>query len=154
MTTLLTKFSDSELELFTPRFDRTIERGCLVGVHWNKHQEVWSIVAMKSRKSIGLVVGYADEITLKNVTFHIEKSKQAKVRELGSKDRHAFVVGEIVSFTATALQGVEELYYNPFKVDTFVDKANGIVMESVEAVSMTFDQKPVVKYGAIDSLGL
>lgn len=89
-----------ELELFQSRLNRTIEEGDLVGVHWNKHKNVWSIVEMKSRKGVGLVKGYADEITLEDVTFHIDKAKQKGVRESGTKDRHAFVVGKVVSLRA------------------------------------------------------
>lgn len=144
MENLLTKFNDIELTAFQSRLGRSIERGQLVGVHWNKHKEVWSIVAMRSRKVIGLVVGYTDELTLKNVTFHIDRTKQAKVRAEGAKDRHAFVVGEIVDFKYTEMEN--ELYYNPFKVDTFVSKDDMVELDFVETVSMKFDQKPVVKY--------
>lgn len=150
MTMMITPLDEKDLALFQPKEERTIERGCLVGVHWNSHRNMWSIVGMKSRKSIGVVLGYCEEITLQDVTFHIEKSKQTKVREYGAKDRHAFVVGKLVNFTFEDMDG--ELYYNPFKVDNFVCKSDYKHKESVEAVSLKFEQKPIVKYGSLKLL--
>ncbi|MBG9732275.1 hypothetical protein ABD87_22890 [Lysinibacillus sphaericus] len=138
------------LTSFEPRLNRSIEQGDLVGVHWNLRKNTWSIVAMKSRKSVGLVVGYANAIILENVTFHIDKIKQASVREKGAKDRHAFVVGKIVDLNINEKLTME-LYYNPFKVDSFVDKTNYNngrceYLTNVKTATFFYDGKPIVKY--------
>lgn len=141
------------LELFQSRNNRTIVDGQLVGVHWNSHKNCWSIVSMKSRKSTGVVLGYASNITLEDVSFHIDKSKQKYVKENLKKERHAFVVGKIVSFECTDEKIEMPLYYNPLKVDTFVDgisyHARGVVFPLDGAMVTKLrdeDGKPVVTY--------
>ena len=124
-----------KLNKFRPRHDRTIEKGQLVGVHWNSHQSCWSIVAFKSRKAVGLVIGYADDVTLENVTFHIDKAKQKSVREKGTKDRHAFLVGNLVDFNSKQLE--KNIYYNPFKLDNFVDSETREYFPSCRKANMT-----------------
>jgi hypothetical protein len=139
------------MENFESRMGRTIDKNTLVGVHWNAHKKCWSIVAMKSRKSVGLVLGYCQEITLRDVTTHIDKSKQKKVIETGTKDRHAFIVGYIEDLVFEKLEN--NIYYNPKKVESFVDA--DILFEHnekefikhVDKVSMMHDgKKPVVTY--------
>ena len=138
---------------FRPRLNRSIRKGDLVGVHWNSHTSEWSIVSFKSRRTSDKVVGYADQVVLSDVTFYVSKSGQRKVRNESVKNRHAFVVGRLESFDIT-----EELpgtaYYNPYKVDTFVDKAEylgGKVIElnHVDMAALTFDNesnRPTVRY--------
>lgn len=104
---------------FESREGRQIDNETLVGVHWNAHKNCWSIVSMKSRHTTGLVLGYCREITLRDVTTHIDKSKQKKVIESGKKDRHAFIVGYIEDLEFEAQE--KNLYYSPKKVTDFVD---------------------------------
>lgn len=104
---------------FESRLGRTVEKNTLVGVHWNAHRSCWSIVQMKSRNTIGLVIGYADNLTLTDCTVKIDKSKQKNVRDSGVKDRHAFIVGRFENFNVEAPE--KKLYYNPHKLDSFVD---------------------------------
>ena len=66
---------------FISRNGRILEKGQLVGVHWNSHKNVYSIVEFKSRNTAGLVNGYAMSVTLFNCTVKIDKSKQKTVRE-------------------------------------------------------------------------
>lgn len=142
-----------DLTKFTPRNNRTIQQGDLVAVHWNSHQNTWSIVEMKSQKTIGLVKGYAHELTLTNaVTFKIDKTKQRTVIEHGAKDRHAFVIGYIESFEVDTTMN-QELYYNPFKVRSFVDKSQFLtlgeqapLLTTVNRATFTYKEKPIVYY--------
>lgn len=141
------------LELFQSRNNRKIVDGQLVGVHWNAHKNCWSIVEMKSRKSTGVVLGYASNLTLEDATFLIVKSKQKKVRDTGTKDRHAFVVGKITSFECIDDKLEMPLYYNPYKVDDFVDgysfhlKGKVLELEKARKVNMRdVNSKPVVTY--------
>ena len=142
---------------FTPRLGRTLDKNTLVGVHWNAHKNCWSIVAMKSRKTVGLVLGYCQEITLRDVTAHIDKSKQKKVLEspTQAKDRHAFMVGYIEELGYTELE--KNIYYKPQAVKSFVDaetwftKGEASYIEHVKSVSMKWNWEknhPVVKYSA------
>ena len=104
---------------FEPRHNRTLERGTLVGVHWNSHKNKYSVVAFSSRKTEGLVLGYVDKITLTDCTFYINKSKQKNVREKGKKDRHAFIVGIVEDIGTDRTHCTNEIHYNPFRYDTF-----------------------------------
>jgi len=103
------------------RNGRILEKGQLVGVHWNSHKNVYSIVEFKSRNTAGLVIGYAMSVTLLNCTFKIDRSKQKAVREKNRKDRHAFIVGYIEDINQKK-ELSNKIYYNPYKVDSFVDK--------------------------------
>jgi hypothetical protein len=143
------------MEKFISRLDRTIDENTLVGVHWNAHQKIWSIVAFKSRHSVGLVLGYAKEITLRDCTTHIDKAKQKKVLEspTGAKDRHAFIVGYIDSLEFEDLE--KNIYYKPQRVKDFVDAETYFTtgekryIEHASRISLKWDYEnncPVVKY--------
>jgi len=141
-------------EKFTSRMGRTVEKNMLVGVHWNAHKNCWSIVQFKSRHAVGLVLGYAENITLRDCTTHIDKSKQKKVRVTEKKDRHAFIVGYVESFEPEGLDN--QLYYNPHQLDNFVDRKNYSetqekkYLENMSRVSLDHWKNlyPVVRYSA------
>ncbi len=150
-----------KMEKFTSRYGRTIDKETLVGVHWNAHKKVWSIVEMKSRKTVGLVRGYASQVTLRDVTTHIDKSKQRMVVKYGTKDRHAFLVGYIEDLEFESLE--KNIYYNPKMVKNFVDAQEFMSnlkqlktcevphIEHVSRASLDFDfnkNRPVVTYSA------
>lgn len=158
------KLDKLNVEGFTPKEGQAIQihKGMLVGVHVNSHQNCLSIVAMKSQKSrhsVGLVLGYAQSITLSDCTTHIEKSKQKKVKMLGKKDRHAYIVGYVQDFNAVTLE--KGIYYKPEHVDNFVDAQsyfqNGEILEigSVRSVNLQVcpnSGKPQVTYQSWDSM--
>jgi len=106
---------------FISRNGRILEKGQLVGVHWNSHKNVYSIVEFKSRNTAGFVIGYAMSVTLLNCTVKIAGSKQKTVREKNRKDRHAFIVGYVEGINQKEELN-NKMYYNPYKVDSFVDK--------------------------------
>lgn len=143
------------MQKFTPRMGRTIDKNTLVGVHWNAHKKIWSIVAFKSRKTVGLVLGYASQVTLRDVTTHIDKTKQKKVIDSNVKDRHAFMVGYIEDLVFEDLE--KNIYYKPQCVENFVDAESWFkggekkFIENVSRVSLDFNfdaNRPVVKYSA------
>lgn len=147
MTIVLEKIA---MENFVSRMGRTIDKNTLVGVHWNAHKNCWSIVGMKSRHGVGLVLGYCQEITLRDVTTHIDKSKQKNVVESGTKDRHAFIVGYIEDLKFENLEW--SMYYSPKHVENFVDAniwfefQEKDFIKHADRVSLMHDGKPVVKY--------
>lgn len=152
---LRNEFNQEVGRKFTSRMGREIDQEKLVGVHWNAHKKVWSIVQMKSRHTTGLVLGYASQVTLRDVTTHIDNSKQKTVIATGKKDRHAFMVGYLENLSYEALE--KNIYYSPKQVKDFVDAETffkcGEVnyIDNVERVSMDFNfekNHPVVKYSA------
>jgi hypothetical protein len=142
-----------DVKKFESRQGRTIDNHTLVGVHWNAHKKIFSIVSMKSRNSVGLVLGYANQVTLRDCTTKIDKSKQKKVIESGVKDRHAFIVGYIENLEVERLE--KNIYYSPKKVSDFVDAEKLFkcgekkFIEHVDRVNLDFDHEnnhPVVTY--------
>lgn len=138
---------------FISRKGRVVVKGQLVGVHWNSHQNVFSVVEFKSRRTAGKVLGYVDRITLTDCTVKIDKSKQKSVRENNRKDRHAFIVGYVQDIGV--VQKFENgIYYNPYKLDSFVDAikfscGNVEYIEQMERVNLDYDfqnNRPNVTY--------
>ena len=84
---------------------------------------------------------YAGTVALTNVTFIVQPAGHARVRESGMRNVHAFVKGELVSETRNQLPlrnraGWKRAYYNPHKVDSFVDMQTGEALEHATAVYM------------------
>lgn len=136
---------------FIPYKERSIEIGQLVALHWNSHKNVYSIVRMKSKKTIGEVVGYCKQATLSNAYTKIELSKQKTVKETSVKDRHAYIVGHLENFEKETLS--HNMYYNPHVVNDFVDAASYfndkqiVHIENAKRVNLDHDGiRPVVTY--------
>jgi hypothetical protein len=67
-----------------------------VSVYFNLHRKLFSIRAEEGPAK-GRVIGHARGVTLDNVTYHVGKAGQAKVRETGRKNVHATVRGFITA---------------------------------------------------------
>lgn len=65
-----------------------------VSVYFNLHRKLFSIRAEEG-PSKGRVIGHAEAVTLDDVTYHVGKAGQAKVRATGKKNVHATVRGHI-----------------------------------------------------------
>jgi hypothetical protein len=103
---------------------REVDANERVAVYRNLHADCLSI-------QIGsLVHGHAQMVALYDATFHVGASGNASVRKRKQKDIHAKVRGTIVMATDVDNvedmyrkledQGYERVYYNPYKVTTFV----------------------------------
>lgn len=103
---------------------REVLAGDRVSVHRNLHEDSLTI------KVGNLVHGHAQMVALYDVSFHVGASGNAKVREEGRKHVHAHVRGTIVKaqdvddveamYQKLEDYGYTRVYYNPYKVDTFV----------------------------------
>ena len=123
---------------FISKDGRTVSTGQKVMVYRNLHNGLWSIKDVKS----DLVLGYAEEVTLKGLpksnnkkarrTFHVIESGRQKVLKEKKKNVHAYVIGYLENFTYEALDKV--VYYNPYKVSQFV--AEGTPIYDANRVSM------------------
>lgn len=104
---------------------REVFAGDKVSVHRNLHEDSLTI------KVGSLVHGHADVAVLYDVSFHVGEKGNAKVREEGRKHVHAHVKGSIVkaydiddiegTYQKLEDYGYRRVYYNPYKVTTFVD---------------------------------
>lgn len=94
----------------------------LVGVHWNSHRNCWSVVNMKSRKTVGLLNTHMQTLVLSDISFKVDLSKKRKALEIGKKDRHTFIVGYLENETFDTFD-LSKIDYNvkdnnePFNLD-------------------------------------
>lgn len=103
---------------------REIEAHEMVSVHRNLHTDSLTI------KVENLVHGHAQMVVLSNATFNVSEKGNEKVNEEGRKNVHAHVKGEIVKacdvedveamYEKLESYGYTRVYYNPYKVKTFV----------------------------------
>ena len=102
-----------------------------VMVYRNLHSGLWSV------RQNGIVVIHCNQIYLRDVTFRVQKGGQDRVRREGRKNVHAFVHGYICNAAEIRSESLKlnpdnpdgcleycPAYYNPYKVDTFVDMDN------------------------------
>jgi len=110
---------------------RAIQPGEEVQVYWNFHKKCFSVQA-RTGTDKGRVIAHVSEFALEGVKFVIGKAGQRRVREEGRKNVHAFVRG---AWSGDAYGvGYEWVYYNPYKVDTFVTKHMAPVHTAVKAI--------------------
>jgi hypothetical protein len=69
-----------------------------------------------------LVVLHSDLIVLKDCIFKVSDTLREKVRETETKNVHAKVLGYYTEEEIDSLEGFREAYYNPYNVETFVDR--------------------------------
>ena len=123
---------------FESRF-RTIEKEELLGkrvyVYYNLHTHTWSV------KLGDRVVLHTDYIKLSNVEFRVRAGGREKVRREGSKNVHAFVIGNIVDYSLPGEMIPEptlpvEVTYNPYRFDNFVVKTTEEELFKADEVEM------------------
>lgn len=102
---------------------RRAQPGDVVAVYRNIRGtgfDTWSLKA-RTGKFAGKVVGHADEVLLRDVTFHVSEKGRQRVLAEGRKNVHAFAIGrlgldgEIIPFPDTGV------HYNPYRDASFVD---------------------------------
>ena len=143
--------------MFESREGKQLKKGMLVGIHFNSTRKDFSVVEMKSLRTVGKVIGYISKGILSNGYPLVMKGNQRIVRETKQKNRHAFLVGHWEGFEADSHSITEQVYYNPHKVDSFIDydlfHSEGIVKEINSSYQFHFDLiknekeiKPIIKY--------
>jgi hypothetical protein len=100
-----------------------------VKVYFNLHKKVFSIQDYATRR----VIAHARNVTLTDVEFRVSQAGRERVVREKRKNVHAFAVGNIQFHSdvvicdddlasMTKLTDIEATY-NPYKYDSFVDKA-------------------------------
>lgn len=82
----------------------------------------------------GLVCGHTETITLTNATFVVGEKGRDRVRREKRKNVHAGVRGTPTAETPPG--GYSHAYYNPHKVDTFIDTETGQPIHSAPLVTI------------------
>jgi hypothetical protein len=106
-----------------------------VEVYFNIHKSGFSIKSIDKRNpNKGKVIGYADQLQLKNCKFVCSKSGIAKVREEKRKRVCAVVRGYLQNTDPLDSHSFTEIYFNPYKTDKFIDTENQSPIDSTEFV--------------------
>lgn len=123
----------------------------LVDVYKNLHNSLWSIRDVKTN----LVVGYAKTVELKDCKLIVCEAGRQRVLREKQKNVHAYVRGSIkgtIGFKAFKNRTIPttpaisltdgyspncSLYYNPYKVSSFVDKLTGCPVTECDHVLLS-----------------
>lgn len=99
-----------------------------VEVYRNLHTGTWSVRALEG-PSKGRVISHPKAICLKNCTLVVQPAGNARVRNEGRKNVHAFVRGEVMMAHDHSIMepyaDADQVTYNPYENTTFVDKETG-----------------------------
>jgi hypothetical protein len=88
-----------------------------VFVYWNLHKDCFSVKALEGEHK-GLVVAHTDSLKLRDALPKVSQAGRQRVIAEGKKNVHAGITGYIRDTEASDMKG--NLYYNPYKVETFV----------------------------------
>ena len=111
--------------------ERTIELGQEVFVYFNLHKKCFSVKDVKT----GLVIAHTDSIALEEATFKVSKAGRERVLREQKKNVHAGVKGKYAGTVTTNELG-SEAYYNPYKVESFVNKETMEPLETANVVHL------------------
>ncbi|HDV4621012.1 TPA: hypothetical protein RIO42_005850 [Bacillus anthracis] len=112
--------------------DRTLTEKQKVKVYVNLNQQGrFSIVDCKS----GLVVAYAENVTITNAKFHVGESGRQKILASNRKRVHAWVTGFFVAADTVQPSDLKtEVYYNPYTHEKFTTTENNTVIDNANTV--------------------
>jgi hypothetical protein len=108
-----------------------------VRVFRNLHTQTWSMESATT----GRIIAHPDTVLLEDVRLISRDAGREKTRRTGAKNVHAVASGTLVAIDGPApadLARWTPLYYNPFKVDTFVEFVDGKVGKPVRGSRMWF----------------
>lgn len=98
-----------------------------VQVYFNLRRRCWSV------RQRGRVVGHANSLVLRDVTWRVQPSGRERVRREGRKNVHAYASGWVTHLIL--LDGTEQaVRYNPYELETFVVGSNQPLLTSRFAV--------------------
>lgn len=110
-----------------------------VRVYRNLHKQCYSLQDPKTR----LVIGYQTDLFLKNCTFKVSLTGNAKVRSTKQKNVHAFICGDLANYDQTKDQQdfslFRKLVYDPYRYTSFVDSVTKKPIKSASLVFLSQD---------------
>ena len=110
-----------------------------VFVYFNLHRKCWSVKALEGPNK-GRVIDHTHEVWLDGVTFKVSEAGRQRVLREKRKNVHAGVVGWIAPSTGLINAWWEPVYYNPYKVETFVKRATGIPIKQAKWAVLRSDR--------------
>jgi hypothetical protein len=118
--------------------------GLKVDVYFNLHKKVWSVKSRDRRYNYGRVIAHMSEVSVDNATFVVSQAGRERVLREKRKNVHAYVRGTLNRFRDLRMVGngeCSDLYYNPYKVDSFVDHETMEPVTSADKVALYPDRR-------------
>ena len=106
-----------------------------VKIYRNLTKRCWSVASMQ-QPNYGLIVGYENHTILKNCNFIVGENSRQRVLRERSKNVHAWIVGHGVDMSSFKVdkRKLKSAYYNPYKVDSFIDFETNQRIDKAEIV--------------------
>ena len=111
----------------------TLSFGQEVFVYFNLHKKCFSVKDVKT----GLVIAHTDKIELEEATFKVSEAGRQRVLAEKRKNVHAGVRGKYVGTPKVIDFSEPEATYNPYKYDSFVNKATEEKLEKASTVKLS-----------------
>ena len=102
-----------------------------VFVYKNLHKDCWSI------KQDGLVKAHTEEVRMWDCAFQVNAKGRAQVLAEKRKNVHAGIKGYIDEVCDLEFDNAIEVTYNPYKYNSFVDKATELPIYSSQFTKLT-----------------
>lgn len=106
--------------MITIQKGRTLEIGQSVEIYRNLNSK-GKIFSIKDKKT-GLVVAHADKFLIKDVVCKVREGGRQRVIREKRKNVHATVIGKYIGENEVETNQLDELYYDPYELDSFVNK--------------------------------
>jgi hypothetical protein len=104
--------------MIKPYKNRQLVIGQVVEVYRNLHNDLFSL----RDKGTGLVVAHGNNFCIFNCTFNVTKSGRDRVIKEKKKNVHAWGVGQFMGGYHNLPDEPIEVYYDPYKYETFINK--------------------------------
>jgi hypothetical protein len=110
----------------------------IVQAYWNLHKKCFSI------RYKGKVIGYSNRVHLTNCKFKVSEAGRQRVLREKRKNVHAVVEGELMPDNEPFYGAIGQIYYNPYKYETFEDEFHEPVFQSSNVLLTRSDRGPVI----------
>ena len=108
-----------------------------VAVYWNLHKNLWSIKSLET----GRVITHTGYVQLADCTFKVSQAGRQRVLREKRKNVHAMVVGELTNAGPKLSEEFVSIYYNPYKVSTFVERESQAPVHAADTVIMNSERQ-------------
>lgn len=114
---------------------KSIAAGERCAVYFNLHKGGFSVKSMDKRNPHnGLVVAYADYVTISDASFHVMQSRLKNILAKRQKEIYAVVRGVLVDTEAMDDEGFRKGYVNPYTTGHFIDLETRAQLTEAQAV--------------------
>ena len=110
--------------------NRTLTKNDVVECYRNLHKNAFSIRNKKSK----LVVAIGNGFILENVICKVSEKGRQRVINEKRKNVHSVLIGEYIGQATINTSTLDELYYNPYTLNSFINKRTSEPVTNVEKV--------------------